>query len=116
MPHYCYRSGLQHSEIDLADLFGTRVIAYQYPNSYAVALHWLPYSPDLNPCDFFLWGHIKDLANKKKPTELISLKRSITDSFAGIKRKNRENATDNFVTRLRYCITSDGSHFENVLH
>ncbi|GBM63143.1 hypothetical protein AVEN_202580-1 [Araneus ventricosus] len=45
-----------------------------------------PYSPDLNPCVFFLWGHMKDLVYKKKPTDLISLKRSITDTFA--RKKN----------------------------
>jgi hypothetical protein len=22
---------------------------------------WPPSSPDLNPCDFFLWGHLKQL-------------------------------------------------------
>ncbi|GBN27963.1 hypothetical protein AVEN_105622-1 [Araneus ventricosus] len=74
------------------------------------------YSPDLNPCDSFLWGHMKDLVYKKKPTDLISLKRFITDSFVNIKRKTLELVTDNFVTRLRYCIISDGSHFENILH
>ncbi|GBN50973.1 hypothetical protein AVEN_43092-1 [Araneus ventricosus] len=63
---------------------------------------------------FFLWGHIKDLVYKKKPTDLI--KRSITDSFASVKRKTLELVTDNFVTRFRYCITSDGSYFEKILH
>ncbi|GBM61257.1 hypothetical protein AVEN_30559-1 [Araneus ventricosus] len=67
MPHYCYGSDLQHSE---TDRFGTRVIAYQHPNSYPGALHWPHYSPDLNPCHFFPWGHMKDLTYKKKPTDL----------------------------------------------
>ncbi|GBM98058.1 Integrator complex subunit 6-A [Araneus ventricosus] len=52
---------------------------------------------DLNPCDFSLWGHMKDLVYKKKPIDLISLKMSITDSFASIKRKTL--VTDNFATR-----------------
>ncbi|GBM95650.1 hypothetical protein AVEN_130011-1 [Araneus ventricosus] len=103
MPHYCYRSGLRHSETD------------QYP-SYPGALYWPPYSPNLNPCDFFLWGHMKDLVCKEKPTDLISIKRSITDSISSIKRKTLELVTDSFVTRLSYCITSDGSHIETILH
>ncbi|GBN36265.1 hypothetical protein AVEN_57767-1 [Araneus ventricosus] len=81
-----------------------------------ILVHWPPYSPDLNPCDFFLWGHMKDLVYKKKPTDLINLKKYITDTFASIKRKTLELVTDNFVTMLRYCITSDGSHFEIILH
>ncbi|GBL96623.1 hypothetical protein AVEN_207789-1 [Araneus ventricosus] len=97
-------------------VFGALVIVYQYPKSYPGALHWPPYSPDLNPCDFFLWGHMKDLVYRKKPTDLISLKKSITDSFASIKRKTLELVTDKFVTRLRYCITSEDSDFGNFLH
>ncbi|GFX99874.1 uncharacterized protein TNCV_259111 [Trichonephila clavipes] len=27
---------------------------------------WPPRSPDLNPCDFWLWGHLKQLCQKKK--------------------------------------------------
>ena len=97
-------------------VFGTRVIAYQYPNNHPGALHWPPYSPDRNPCDFYLWGHMKDLVYKKNPTDLNSLKKSITDSFASIKRETLEQVTDNFVTRLRYCIASEGSYFENIVH
>ncbi|GBM52018.1 hypothetical protein AVEN_122384-1 [Araneus ventricosus] len=111
MPHHRTDTVLE----TINSVFGSRVIAYQYPNSYPDALHWPPYSPDMNPCDFFLWGHMKDLVFKKKPTDLISLKRSIINSFANFKRKTLELVTDNFVTRLRYCATSDGSHFENIL-
>ncbi|GBN04750.1 hypothetical protein AVEN_63723-1 [Araneus ventricosus] len=49
-----------------------------------------------------LGAHMKDLVYKKKPTDLISLKRSITDSFASIKSKTLGLATDNFVTSLGY--------------
>ncbi|GBM92383.1 hypothetical protein AVEN_213222-1 [Araneus ventricosus] len=63
-------------------VFGTLVIAYQYPNSY-----WPPYSPDLNPCDFFLWGHMKDLEYKKKPTDFISLKRPQLTPVQALKEK-----------------------------
>ncbi|GBO37241.1 hypothetical protein AVEN_145175-1 [Araneus ventricosus] len=112
---------MPHHRIDsvfdtIITMFGNRVIAYQYPNSYPGALHCPPYLPDLNPCDFFLWGYTKDLVYKKKPTDLISFKRSVTGSLASIKRKTLELVTDNFVTRLRYCIISDGCHFENILH
>ncbi|GBO03824.1 hypothetical protein AVEN_254314-1 [Araneus ventricosus] len=112
MPHHRTDSVFDANNI----VFGTRVIAYQYTKCFLGAFHWPPISPDLNPCAFFLWCHMKDLEYKKKPTDFISLKRFITDSFASIKRKTLQLLTDNFVTRLRYCITCDGSHFENILH
>ncbi|GBN05388.1 hypothetical protein AVEN_142329-1 [Araneus ventricosus] len=112
MPHH--RTDIMFDTIN--SVFATRVIAYRYPNNYPGALRWSPYSPDLNPFHFFLWGQMKDLVYNKKPTDLISLKRSISNSFASIKRRTLELVTDNFVTRLSYCITSDGSHFENILY
>ena len=70
----------------------------------------------MNSCDFYTWGNVKDLVYKKKPTDINSLKKSITDSFASIKREALEQVTHNFVTSLPYCIDSEGSHFENLVH
>ncbi|GBM98968.1 hypothetical protein AVEN_181010-1 [Araneus ventricosus] len=37
-----------------------RILALGYPKSKNICIDWPPYSPDLNPCDSFLWGYIKD--------------------------------------------------------
>jgi len=39
---------------------------------------WVPYSPNLNPLDFFLWGHLKDVVYRDKPLSIQELKESIT--------------------------------------
>lgn len=36
--------------------FGQRVIALDFNKHFEGGLSWPPYSPDLNPCDFYLWG------------------------------------------------------------
>ena len=36
-------------------------------------LPWLPRSPDLTPCDFFLWGYIKDVYLPLMPRDLRQL-------------------------------------------
>jgi hypothetical protein len=38
---------------------------------------WPPRSPDLNPCDFFLWGHLKALVYDPIPSTLDELKVNI---------------------------------------
>lgn len=38
---------------------------------------WPPRSPDLNPCDFFLWGYLKDRVYKPMPQNLAELKATI---------------------------------------
>ena len=38
---------------------------------------WAPYSHDLNPLDFILWGHLKDCVYRGFPQSLTELKNSI---------------------------------------
>ena len=35
---------------------------------------WLPRSPDLNPCDFYLWGYLKSVVYNPLPKTLDDLK------------------------------------------
>ena len=38
---------------------------------------WPPRSPDLNPCDFFLWGYLKSKVYEPLPKTLDDLKANI---------------------------------------
>ncbi|GBO06222.1 hypothetical protein AVEN_245155-1 [Araneus ventricosus] len=42
----------------LDEYFGNRVIAFDYPKFTGTGMDCPPYSPDLTPCDYFLWGRI----------------------------------------------------------
>ena len=42
-------------------------------------LEWAPRSPDLTPCDFFLWGHIKTLVYANNPRDLPTLEARIRE-------------------------------------
>ena len=37
-----------------------RVIGLEYSKFVSGGMEWFPYTPNLNPCDFFLKGLIKD--------------------------------------------------------
>ncbi len=39
---------------------------------------WSPHNPDLSPCDFFLWGYMKDKVSTHNPTSSKGLKVKIT--------------------------------------
>ena len=45
---------------------------------------WPPRSPDLNPLDFYLWGHVKTAVYRTKPRSTAELKQRITDALAAI--------------------------------
>ena len=38
---------------------------------------WLPRSPDLDPCDFYLWGYLKYVVYNPLPKTLDELKENI---------------------------------------
>ena len=48
-----------------------RIISRSFPNP------WPARSPDLNPCDFWLWGYLKDHVYQGHVQSLVDLKMSI---------------------------------------
>jgi len=61
----------------LDEHFSGRVIGLGYPSKFDGGMDWPPYSPDLNPCDFFLWGFLKDKIYRDNPQTLDQLKYAI---------------------------------------
>jgi len=37
-----------------------RVMSHRFPERHEGGKLWPPHSPDINPCDFFLWGFLKE--------------------------------------------------------
>jgi hypothetical protein len=58
---------------DLNEIFQARVI------SRRGNIEWPSTSPDLNACDFFLWGYLKSKVYEKKPRTTEDLKRNIRE-------------------------------------
>lgn len=45
---------------------------------------WLPRSPDLTPCDFFLWGYAKDIVYSQKIRDVANLKERIYEALSSV--------------------------------
>jgi hypothetical protein len=54
------------------------------------------------PCDFFLWGYIKDLVENAATT--------ICNNTGMLERME-----ESFRQRLHYCIDNNGAHFEHFV-
>lgn len=76
---------------------------------------WPPRSPDLSPCDFFLWGHLKAEVYKHRPTTLQALKEAITQEVAAIPREMTRKTMQNFRERLRQCVNNGGRHLTDII-
>ncbi|KAL6263138.1 hypothetical protein P5V15_005940 [Pogonomyrmex californicus] len=53
------------------------VIELRYSKFAYGSLEWPLYSPDLNRCDFFLWGYLKDKCNAIQPQNIAELIKNI---------------------------------------
>lgn len=81
---------------------------------------WPARSPDLTPCDFYLWGDVKRLVYSGARTEVTSRHELISRiESAFVQVKNNRTVLDrlrgNLRRRAEVCIAQDGAHFEHLL-
>ena len=67
-----------------------------------------PYSPDLSPCDFFLFPRLKKMLSGNKYTSRSSLGSTICQCLQQI------SAFRNWVKRLQKCVSVKGEYFEGL--
>jgi len=58
--------------------------------------HWPPRSPDLNPCDFYLWGYLKSRVYRPIPKSVSELKANIAREIKNISKDDLKNVFENF--------------------
>ena len=58
-------------------------------------------TPDLNPCDFFLWGYLKSKVYSTRPQSIEQVKDAIRQEITAIPHETTRRVIDNFRERLR---------------
>ena len=76
---------------------------------------WPPRSPDLNPCDFYLWGYLKARVYNPLPNTIDDLKFNIEREIKKINKDVLKNVFLNFVKRCDLVIEAKGSHIDNLI-
>lgn len=78
---------------------------------------WPPRSPDCNPLDFYLWGHVKSLVYTKTIDSLEELQQRITHAFNTIRNTPGIFGRVRLSLRRRMmaCIAAEGHHFEHFI-
>lgn len=71
-----------------------------------------PRSPDLNPCDFYLWGHLKAKVYNPQPKTLDDLKTNILREIKKIPSDVLKSTFLNLEKRCNLIISADGGHIE----
>ncbi|GFU63903.1 uncharacterized protein TNCV_4204201 [Trichonephila clavipes] len=103
-PHitHCVKDILKHHFIE------ERVISRQIRHL------WPPRSPDLNPCDFWLWGHLKQLVSCDQPRTLPDLKESISRLVLNISQNTLRSTVEHAILRFQIVAENDGHNFEHL--
>lgn len=79
-------------------------------------IQWPPRSPDLNPCDFFLWGALKTKVYQVQVDNIGQLWNRIINA-ANTLRGNGilRRVHFNFLRRINLCLTEGGAHIEHLI-
>ena len=83
--------------------------------SHAFLTRWPPCSPDLTPCDFWLWGYLKDKVYRGNIRNLAELKNQILLHARNIGSDQLHAAVDHVITRCHMLVLKQGDHIENHL-
>jgi len=70
-----------------------------------------PFSPDISPTDFFLWGDIKEKLKGSKFEDKDELFEAITENAMKISRETKLNVFQHWIERCQYVITHRGNYF-----
>ena len=76
---------------------------------------WPARSPDLTPCDIFLWGYLKAKVYARRPGTFEQLKEAIRQEVAAIPPAMTRKAMDNFRERLQQYVINYGRHSSDVI-
>jgi hypothetical protein len=76
---------------------------------------WPPRSPDLNPTDLFLWGHLKDTVYSNHPHTLQELQANTQRTVDRISTGTLQNVFANMIRRVHLCEERNGGHFQHLL-
>lgn len=95
-------------------------LSTRYPNRWIgrgndAPVKWPPRSPDLTPCDFFLWGAMKTKVYSSPIESEEDLNRKIVNFSNTLRNPDTlQRVQFNFRRRVNACVQENGGHFEHL--
>jgi hypothetical protein len=76
---------------------------------------WPVRSPDFNPIDFFLWGHLKNDVHSTVSETVEELQDRIFDAANTVGENSLMRIPRSLGTRANACLNANGHVFEHLL-
>lgn len=95
----------------LTNVYGERWIGRGGP------IAWPPRSPDLNSCDYYLWGYMKSIVYRTPVNNLEDLEARVMMAAERIRNDPEElnRVSNSLLRRAEACIRANGAHFQHLL-
>ena len=100
----------------LYETFNLRVMSRRFTERLEGGKLWPPHSPDINPCDFFLWGFLKEKVFQRRPENVAQLRAHIAKLCHPLSEDLCRKVVTNARVRLQEVVRQNGGHIEHVLH
>ena len=92
-----------HTAVSINELLGERNIP---------VVPQPPYSPDLSPCDFFLFPRLKNHLKGRHFGTLDNIQKSVTDELKGFPAEAFQHCYKQWKQCLHHCVAAQGNYFE----
>jgi hypothetical protein len=99
----------------LLDTFDSCVISNRFPDRFAYEKNWPLNSPDLNQCDFFLLGLLKDKIFPKKSQTIMELRALIIQACNEIIEDMCCQVINNITFPVEEVARCNGGHIEHLI-
>jgi histone-lysine N-methyltransferase SETMAR len=110
------KSGMRHIKLlhDNAPAHKAAIVTDFLAGKHVTVLQHPPYSPDLSPCDFFLFPRLKKMLAGRKYSKRPSVGSAIYQCLISIPTKDYIRAFQMWLKRLEICIQVQGEYFEGM--
>ena len=107
-----FKSGQWHLHQDNAPTHkSTMVTSYRTETGIKTVPH-PPYSPDLAPCDFWMFPRLKEKLRGRRFEDVEEMKEAVTEALDTFTLEDYQRAFKKWLERYNKCIELGGSYFE----
>ena len=112
----CPATGFKHVRLlhDNAPAHTSAIVTAFLKKEKVTVLPHPPYSPDLAPCDFFLFPKLKAFLAGQKYQSRQALGSAIHQYLITVPKSAYRDAFKKWIHRLKLCISSHGEYFEGM--
>ena len=100
---------------DNASSHTANIVKEYLKQKHVTVLPHPPYSPDLAPCDFFLFPKLKKELAGRRFERIENLARAVNSIINKIPNQEYEKCFNSWRNRLQHCIDVGGKYFEGMM-